>query len=338
MSLGSHLGAASLVVSSLLVGSSASAADPTKAECIAANEQAQDLRGSGKLLEARAQLAVCIAQSCPGAIRQDCVLRLGDVEKALPTLVLIARDSSGNDVGGVHATIDGKAVSHDLNGTAMPLDPGEHKIVLEAAGLPRTEKTVVLHEGEKARREVVTFSAGQPAGAGAAGASGGSKPPAAEAKHESGGHDAVGGGGAGAGAQDTGTSSTGATEPVPPPSSAGADAPHPGHTQRLIGVSMAGAGLVGIVIGSIFGIVTKSTYHQGFDIDCGGSTRCSSKGFSEVQSAYDQATISTVGFIAGGVLLAGGAAIYFTAPRAGEVAIAPSLGDRGAGLTMRGAW
>lgn len=327
------------MVSSLLVGSSASAGDPTKAECIVANEQAQDLRGSGKLLEARAQLAVCIAQSCPGAIRQDCVQRLGDVEKALPTLVLIARDSSGNDVGAVHATIDGKAVSQNLNGTAMPLDPGEHKIVLEAAGLPRTEKTLVLHEGEKARREVVTFSGGQPAGAGAAGASGGSKPPAAEAKPESGGHDAVGGGGAGAGAQDTGTSSAGATEPVPPSSSAGADAPHPGHTQRLIGVSMAGAGLVGVAVGTIFAFVSKSTFDQGYKDECGMMTKCTNpQGVADVQSGFDQAAVATVGFIAGGVLLAGGAAIYFTAPKAGEVAIAPSLGDRGAGLTMRGAW
>src|SRR5579862_3570681 len=152
MSLGRRLGGASLVLSSLLASGASAAAEPTKAECIAANEGAQDLRGSGKLLEARAQLAVCIAQSCPGAIRQDCVQRLSDVEKALPTLILIAKDSTGNDVGGVHATIDGKAVAQELNGTAMPLDPGEHKIVLEAAGLPRTEKTLVLHEGEKARR------------------------------------------------------------------------------------------------------------------------------------------------------------------------------------------
>ena len=62
------------------------------------------------------------------------------------------------------------------------------------------------------------------------------------------------------------------------------------------------------------------------------------QGVADVQSGFDQATIATVGFIAGGVLLAGGAALYLTAPRAGEVAIAPSLGDRSAGLSMRGAW
>ncbi|MGH7438837.1 MAG: hypothetical protein ACRENE_24385 [Polyangiaceae bacterium] len=310
-----------LALPSLLVASSASAAEPTKAECIAANESAQDLRGSGKLLEARVQLATCMAQSCPGAIRQDCVQRLGDVEKALPTLIVIAKDSAGNDVGGVHATVDGKAVTQELNGTAMPLDPGEHRVVLEAAGLPRAEKTLVLHEGEKARREVVVF----PAASGVP-ASGGAAPggvPAESGGNESAGHEA-----------------SGVEAPPPPP--APADAVHPGHTQRMVGVALGGLGLVGLVVGSIFGIVAESTFSDSKN-KCGGDVMSchgpsAADGASANHSAYDQATIATVGFVAGGVLLAGGAAVYFTAPRAGEVAIAPSVGDRSAGLTMRGAW
>ena len=219
----------------------------------------------------------------------------------------------------MHATIDGKAVAQELTGTAMPLDPGEHKVVLEAAGLPRTEKTLVLHEGEKARREVVTFAAGQPGGSAGA-----------ETKNDSGrarrerwrGHREHGGARRSAAA-----------------SSSGADAPHPGHTQRLIGVSVAGVGLVGIVVGSIFGIPSKSSFDKGWN-ECQMMTKCGghADGQSDVQSGFDQATISNVGFIAGGVLVAGGAALFLTAPKAGDVAIAPSLGDRTAGLTMRGAW
>ena len=102
---------------------------------------------------------------------------------------------------------------------------------------------------------------------------------------------------------------------------------------------MAGVGLVGIVVGSIFGILSKSTFDNGWN-ECQMMTKCGGhpQGAADVRSGFDQATVATVGFIAGGVLVAGGTALYFTAPRAGEVAVAPSLGDRTAGLTMRGAW
>jgi len=290
-----------LVLSGVCVAASSSAAEPTKAACIAANESAQDLRGAGKLIEARAQLATCVSESCPGPVRQDCAARLADVDKALPTLVLVAKDASDGDLAGVRATIDGKALAGVLNGTAIPLDPGEHHVVLEADGHPKAEKTLVLHEGEKARREVVVFAA--PAQA---------APAPTEAP---------------------------APEAAPPPAAQDqASSEPPGHTQRLIGLAVGGVGAVGLVVGSILGLVAKSTYDRGFKDECHSQTACTNaQGVSDVQSANGQATAATVGFVAGGVLLAAGAAVYLTAPRA-EVAVGPAVGSSSAGLSIRGTW
>lgn len=111
-----------------------------------------------------------------------------------------------------------------------------------------------------------------------------------------------------------------------------------GSTQRTIGLALGGAGVVGLVVGSVFGLVSKSTYDNAFHECHDNPNACSPQGAQDGQTAHTQATISTVGFIAGGALLAGGAVLYFTAPKAGAVEIAPSVGSKDAGLTVRGIW
>ncbi len=127
------------------------------------------------------------------------------------------------------------------------------------------------------------------------------------------------------------------------PSDAGqsstSSAPSDGSTQRLIGLVVGGAGVVGLVIGGVFGVVSKSTYNNAFQNECGSNPNaCSQQGAQDGQTAHSQATTSTVGFTAGGALLAGGAVLYFTAPKGGTVAVAPTMGAAGAGLSVVGAW
>ena len=94
--------------------------------------------------------------------------------------------------------------------------------------------------------------------------------------------------------------------PPPPP-------PPTGTAQRVLGVVMGSVGLAGIATGSVFGFLAKSHLNDSSG-HCTGSV-CDSTGDSALSDARSSATVSTVGFIAGGVLLAGGLAIYFTAPR-----------------------
>jgi hypothetical protein len=136
----------------------ASAADPTTEECVAANEKAGPLQHSGKLREAHANLLRCSAASCPGVVRDDCIKSATLIETALPTIVFEAKDAAGNDVSAVRVTVDGAGLADQLTGTALEVDPGEHVFVFEAGG-QTVEKRMIIHQGEKNRRERVVLGA-----------------------------------------------------------------------------------------------------------------------------------------------------------------------------------
>ena len=147
------------LVLGLLSGGTARAADPSKQECVAANESAQDLQRGGKLLDARVQLATCIATSCPAAVRQDCAQRLEEVTRILPTLIFEAKDAAGNDLGTVRVVMDGKTLVERLDGNSIPVDPGEHHFVFESGAFSSLEKSVVVRVAEKDRVVHVTLAA-----------------------------------------------------------------------------------------------------------------------------------------------------------------------------------
>src|ERR1700687_125410 len=99
--------ACGLLLGIVLTASTSRADEPTKQECIAANEGAQALRQAGKLREARTKLSVCMASSCPGPVREDCGPRLEDLQPAMPTVVFDIKDPAGRDLLDVNLSIDG---------------------------------------------------------------------------------------------------------------------------------------------------------------------------------------------------------------------------------------
>jgi hypothetical protein len=287
----SHLSCGRLMGFGLLLLAGSAAAAPSKTQCIAANEKAQDLRQEGKLREARAQLTTCVAASCPGPVREDCARLFGEVDAALPSLVFEVKDRAGDDLGAVRVTADGEALADRLDGTAIVVDPGDHRFVFEANGLPAVEKRVVVREGDKGRHVSVSMSPGAPGG------------------------------------------STNAAEGTPRSS-----APSDGKAQRTAGLIMGAGGIAGIVIGSIFGVLTKATYDNALQNECHGNPgTCDSQGGQDGSTAHSQATIATIGFIAGAALLAGGAVLYFTAPKRG-VTVSPAVGGSGFGLRVGAQW
>jgi hypothetical protein len=265
----------------------AQAAEPTKQECVSANESAQDLRRAAQLREAKKQLAVCVSASCPAPVREDCAARLSEVDAAMPSLVLIAKDRAGNDVSSVVVTMDGLPFADTLDGAAVQVDPGEHKFIFEGEGLPSTEKVIVVHEGDKSRHVNVVLG--------------------------------------------------GTVAPEAPPPEAKESLFSPNH-RRIMGLAAGGAGAAGIVLGAIFGLVAKSTYDKAWT-ECGQDARgCTPQGVHDGQTAHQQATVSTVSFVAGALLLGGGAALYLTAPKGPTVAVTPGVSLDGAGLRIRAVW
>ncbi|MBX3224594.1 MAG: hypothetical protein KF795_29030 [Labilithrix sp.] len=93
-------------------------------------------------------------------------------------------------------------------------------------------------------------------------------------------------------------------------------------TLQYIGYGAAGAGVIGLGVGAVFGI---SALMKKGDANCDANGECDDPHLSDAVSA---ARTSTIGFIAGGVLLAGGVSlVLFAPPRVKVVASAtPRLG------------
>jgi hypothetical protein len=117
-----------------------------------------------------------------------------------------------------------------------------------------------------------------------------------------------------------------------------------GSSQRTVGIVVAGVGVVGIAVGSVFGVMALSKNDDAKRL-CPQSTCTSADGYKANDDAKSVATIATVAMIVGGAALVGGAVIYFTAPRASaeksadtRVRVAPMVAANGGGLLLGGAW
>jgi hypothetical protein len=87
-----------------------------------------------------------------------------------------------------------------------------------------------------------------------------------------------------------------------------------GSTQRIASYVLMGVGVVGIGVGTVFGLKTSSTWSDA-KTHCTG-LECDRTGVQLATDAKNAGTVSTIAFVAGGALLAGGAILFFTAPSA----------------------
>jgi hypothetical protein len=269
---------------------------PTKAQCLDANAKGQDLRRDGKLSGAREAFRTCGNPSCPALLRDDCNKRLDELEKAQPTIIFEAKDGAGNDLISVKVTMDGVPVAERLAGAPLPIDPGEHAFTFEASGQPTLQKNLVIREGEKDRRERLTMGDTPPPLA--------AQPlaaiPVATAPKES--------------------SST----------SSGLGA------QKILAIVAAGAGVVGVGVGSVFGLMTLS---KKSDAQAVCPSLCATdEGVSKWNDAKSAATVSTVAFVVGAVGLAGGAALWFTARSEASTGQSAQLGIGPGTIELKGAF
>ncbi len=268
-----------LVLSTLLVTATALAQD--KAACVNAAAKGQKLRNAHQLVEARDQLRICAAAGCPSVVQSDCVTWLADVEKSIPGVVVTAKNAAGADLIFVKVTVDGQPLLSKLTGQATEMDAGPHLFHFESADAT-LDQQVLVREGVKDQPVSVVLT---PAGAAPAVVPAPAPVSPAVAAEAS--------------------PSPPATPPAVPP-----EAPPPASPSsplRTVGWVVGGVGAAGLVVGVVSGIIAvsdKSAANCTGDV-CQGSV-------SGVKSA---ALASTVGFVAGGALLAGGVGLIVFAPR-----------------------
>jgi hypothetical protein len=108
-------------------------------------------------------------------------------------------------------------------------------------------------------------------------------------------------------------------QPPPPPEAApaGPSAPAPG-PWRTVGITTALVGGAGLGLGTVFGLVASSRVD---DARCSGNV-CADEAHATVyRDAQSAGTLSTVFFVVGGLLVAGGVTTWLLAPKAGGPAV-----------------
>jgi tetratricopeptide (TPR) repeat protein len=114
-----------------------------------------------------------------------------------------------------------------------------------------------------------------------------------------------------------------------------------GPAMKIAGIVVAGTGLVGLAVGTGFGIDAIKTYDDAL-ATCVNEvpTACTQSGVVLQQDASRAALVSTVSFVVGGALLGGGALLYFLAPdEAKSVGVTNvRVGGDGAFLEVGGAF
>lgn len=196
-----------------------------------------------------------------------------------PALVRLKIElAPGAKLAGLEVKRDGLVVGEAQLGLAIPVDPGEHVIAAAAPNHVEWSTTV------KSTKPGETL---------------GALVPKLAEKH--------------AAVTPTPTPTPAPLTPAPlaptPPSDR-----RPGGTQRILGLSAAGVGVVGLGVGTAFGLMAKSKQDEAAS-HCVGDV-CDADGIFLRDRAIGRANVSTVAFIAGGVFVVGGAVLFFTAPSA----------------------
>jgi len=100
-----------------------------------------------------------------------------------------------------------------------------------------------------------------------------------------------------------------------------------GGAMRIAGLSVGGAGLVGVVLGAGFGIDAIKTYDAALaTCENENPTLCTFEGVGLQRDASRSALVSTVAISVGAAALAGGVLLYFLAPANEPAASVPKVG------------
>lgn len=221
--------------------------------------------------------------------------RAEKLEKGLARLTI--QVPAANKLAGLEIQDNGTAVHPSVWGYAAPVDPGTHRIQAKAPGYLAFSKAVTVAEAGSVELEIPALTRDENAPVAVA-------PTAQETAREGG---------------------------VSPANEA---APRGRmSTQRIVGLSVAGAGVLAVVVGGALGIraIVKKGDAGCTDADCTTQADHNAK-----EKALKAANISTGFWVAGGVLLAGGLVTYFLAPKYQHADVALRLDRQTAALQVGG--
>lgn len=211
-------------------------------------------------------------------------------------------------LGGLEVKMNGLMVPIAQLGTPVPVDPGKLTVTATAAGYKPWELTVDVVDGPS--ETTVDIPDLQPEEM---------EPPP--------------------------------PKPEPPPTTTNANAgttatpedqavTEPGPDLSTVGIVVAGVGVVGLGVGSYFGLRAASKNDQSKK-ECEEKNLCSQKGVDLRDDAQSAATLSTISFGVGAALVATGVVLYLVSPTESSsesVSLSAGLEVGGASLGVGGTW
>jgi hypothetical protein len=255
---------------------------------------------SGKPASAWAQFreAQAVAANGKDPREKTAKARADKLEPTLSRLTIVV--PAEGDLPGLVVTRDGAPVARPLWGVEVPVDPGKHVVRATAPKRTAWETTIdVATQGAHDRALVPVLAVAElhDPPAGAATA-----PPPAEPW---------------------------ATPAMVEPSGLG--------TQRILALGVGGAGILGLGLGTLFGLRAKSSISDA-EPHCAGRL-CDPEGLSSHDDAKSQALVSTIAFAAGGAAIVGAAVLWFTAPSRSSTSgmvVVPGVTPSSASLSAAG--
>jgi serine/threonine-protein kinase len=209
-------------------------------------------------------------------------------------------------IPGVLVKRGNRRVDPSLYGTALPVDPGEYQIEVSAPGYETWTMPIKVEAGganASVRVPGLVKGPDEPA-----------PPPAAPPS----------------------PASSSQPSPVRPPI---APAPSGLTTAQTLGLVVGGVGIVGVGLGSYFGVraISKNSDAEGY---CSGDNVCRQPGLDLTDKAKKAATTSNIAFAAGGALVAIGGILFLTGGSSSEdsVAVVPLLGPNLAAASVSGSF
>ena len=229
--------------------------------------------------------------------------RAARLEPRLPKLTIVVPATSR--APGMQVSRDGVGVGEAQWGSALPVDPGKREISVSAPGRQTYTDTVSVNEGMAATIKVPAL---QPAPEGAAPAP---TPPAAP------------------------VSSAPAPQPAPLPADRPAPAEAASSSPGGLVIGLGVVGVVGLGAGTVLGLMAKSKYDDSKE-HCRPTDEnlCDAEGVELRDDAMSLGTMSTVGFIVGGVALAGAGVLWIASSGDSKEAAQGRTGGLRAGVQM----
>ncbi len=242
--------------------------------------------------------------------------RAADLESKLSRLRLMMTPST-RQLPGLKVSLNGITLPEGTWGSAVPIDPGLQRIVIEAAGhAPRTIEVRVREPGTQVEVEVPTLQprADTPAPAQPSVAA---SPNGVDAAKER-------------------------PAPPPPPSAVTTVQRDPGQAHRVAAYISGAAGLAALGVGGYFTYRAYDLNQQSLGHCISGEPNaCSPNGKTLRDDARSAGTLATILSIAGGTAVAASVVLFVTAPQKEgppSMRLSAQASGEGAALQLKGFW